>query len=118
MGVTLYVERPRNQPAIELKDWCSLIEADTNLRSRTSPYAVVNPTTGATIEMAVGEADSEISVDGEWTPFLCFRRGKLTMNYIEGFDDPSNSQRQKIAAIASSLSALIVTDVDDDPLNW
>ncbi|WP_164091351.1 hypothetical protein [Comamonas thiooxydans] len=88
-------ERPRNQLAIELKDWCTLIEADTNLRSRTSPYAVVNPATGATIEMAIGEADSEISVDGKWTPFLCFRRGKLTMNYIEGFDDPSNSQRQK-----------------------
>ncbi len=40
------------------------------------------------------------------------------MNYLEGFDDPRNSQRQKIAAIASALSALIVTDVDDDPLDW
>lgn len=118
MGVTLYVERSRNQPAIDLKDWCSLIEADTNLRSRTSSYEVVNPTTGSIIEMSAGRADSEIGVDGEWTPFLCFRRGKLTMNYIEDFDDPSNSQRQKIADIARSLSALIVTDVDDDPLNW
>ncbi|WP_314973371.1 hypothetical protein [Comamonas testosteroni] len=118
MGVTLYVERPRNQPAIDLKDWCSLIEADTNLRSRTSPYAVVNPTTGATIKIAAGAADSEISLDGEWTSFLCFKGGKLTMNYLEGFDDPRNSQRQKIAAIASALSALIVTDVDDDPLDW
>ena len=118
MGVTLYVERSRNQPAIELKDWSSLIEADTNFRIRTSPYAVVNPTTGSTIEMAVGEADSEISVDGEWTPFLCFRRGKLTINYIEDFDDPSNPQRQKITEIARSLSALIVTDVEDEPLNW
>lgn len=118
MAVSLYIQRSRNQPAIELNEWLSIIEADTNLRHRTSPYAAVNPVTRATIEIAVGDADSEICIDDEWAPFLMFRRGRLTMNYITEFADPSNLQRQKIAAIASKFNALIVTDVDDDPLAW
>ncbi|MEJ5152458.1 hypothetical protein [Comamonas sp. MYb396] len=118
MSVTLYVERPRNEPAIELNEWLSVIKADTQLQMRTAPYKVINPTTGATIEMSVGEADSEIYFDGEWVPFLQFRRGKLRTGYVEEFDNPSDLRRQKISAIAKALDAQIATDDDDDLLDW
>lgn len=118
MSVTLYIERPRNQPAIEINEWLSAIKADAQLQMRTAPYKVINPTTGATIEMSVGEADSEIYVDGEWVPFLQFRRGKLRTGYVEEFDDPSDLRRQKISAIAKALDAQIATDADDDLLDW
>ena len=118
MSVTLYVERPCNQPAIELNEWLSTIKADAQLRQRTAPYKVVNPTTGATIEMPTGEADSEICVVGKWVPFLQFRRGKLRIGYVEEFDDPSDLQRLKIAVVAKVLEAQIATDADDVPLDW
>lgn len=118
MGITLYIERPRSQPAIELNEWLSSIEADAVLRQRVAPYTVVNPTTGDVIEMPTGEADSEIRIDSEWTSFLIFRRGALAMNYIKDLDDPRNLQRRKIAAIARALNAQIFTDVEDAPLDW
>lgn len=118
MSVTLYVERLRTQPEIERAEWLAIIDADAVLQQRTVPYTVVNPATGATLEMPVGEADSEIYVDGVWVPFLQFRRGKLRTGYVEEFDDPSDLRRQKIAAIAKALDAKIATDADDDLLDW
>lgn len=118
MSVTLYVERSRTQPAIERAEWLPLIGPDALLRQRTAPYVVVNPTTGATIEMPAGDADSEICMDGEWVPFLQFRRGKLRIGYVEGFDDPADLRRQTITAIAKALDAQIATDADDAPLDW
>ena len=118
MSVSVYIQRSRSQPEIELKEWLFIIEADTDLRHRTAPYVAVNPATRASIEIAAGDADSEICIDDEWTSFLRFSRGKLTMNYIPEFSEPGNLQRQKIATVASKLNASIFTDVDDDSLNW
>jgi hypothetical protein len=76
-----------------------------------------NPRTDERISIKAGEADAEISIDGQWLPFLRFRDGDLTTKYVQEFDDVRNAIRIKIAAIAGHLGALIGTDVGHEFLN-
>ncbi len=50
------------------------------------------------LEVMQGEADAELVSDGEWNPLLSYSDdGMLEGQYFEGFDDPKNQQRLKIA---------------------
>ena len=102
----------------DISDWKGLVEDDSGLRLRVEPYVAVNPRTGEKITLAMGKADAEIHVDGEWLPFLRFSNGRLVTEYHEDFEDPRNAVRAKIVAVAKRLGAVITTDAGDDILNW
>jgi hypothetical protein len=104
--------------AIAISQWKQLVAEDDDLRWRVEPYVAVNPRTDDKITIKVGEADTEIRVDGQWLPFLRFRNGRLTTRYAQEFDDPRNAIRVKIAAVAKRLEAMITTDAGDDLLAW
>jgi hypothetical protein len=116
MSVGLIVERPGNP--IDVNEWRSLVACDPSLQMRDTPYSAVNPSNGAVIAIQVGEADSELLQDGEWLPFLRFKRGRLVTEYLDEFEDPANPIRAKIATVASSLKAVIANDADDELLDW
>lgn len=123
MGVDLLVLRLTQEGAhipIALEEWRQVLDESSDLRLRTDPYVTVNPRTGERIKLLAGEADSEISVGGEWRAFLCFssRRGTLAMRYQREFEDPQNPVRIRIASIARRLKAVIMTDAGDDLLPW
>ena len=68
--------------------------------------------------MAVGEADSDFSLDGEYVPFLRYRFGSLVMKL--GFDpnDSENPFRQKVAEVAKHFEAIITHDAGDEIFDW
>jgi hypothetical protein len=115
MSVAILIER---SPSITLEEWRSLIAADSDLRMRTEPYFAANPRTGASIQLPLGEADSEIHEDGEWLPFLRWQRGRLAMEYRDEFEDPTNPARRKLVALAKELRAILGTDAGDEALEW
>jgi hypothetical protein len=109
----------RSGKAIALSEWMRLVEEDDDLRLRVEPYVAINPRTGDKISMKAGEADAEYRLNGQWIPFLRFRRGgDLTTKYVQGFDDPKNPTRLKIASVARRLGALVKTDASDEILSW
>jgi hypothetical protein len=115
MSLELLVTRP--DAAITLSEWTGIVHEDDALRVRLEPYVATNPRTGERISIKPGDADVEIQINGQWLPFLRFRNGALTTKYVQGFDDPQNAVRVKIAAIAQRLRALIRTDAGE-LLNW
>ena len=104
--------------SIAISEWKGLVESEPGLRLRAEPYVAVNPKTGEKITLAIGKADAEIHVDGEWLPFLRFSNGRLVTEYHEDFEDPRNAVRAKIVAVAKRLGGVITTDAGDDILNW
>jgi hypothetical protein len=74
--------------------------------------------TGDQIRLRAGEADSEFLSGGTWQPFLRLVRGKLVTEYRPEFEEPGNEARRKLATVAKALNASLMTDVDDEPLNW
>ena len=118
MGANVYVERSSNQLPIDVSDWLALLGMDAQLRKRSEPYLIKNPVTGAAIELPVGEADSEMQIDGQWEPFLALRRGKLSTRYQVEMEQPTNQRRKKIVEIANMLQAQIFSEESDDPLQW
>ncbi|MET3373383.1 hypothetical protein ABIC89_002445 [Variovorax boronicumulans] len=118
MSVGLFVERSPGQTAISVDEWIEVLKTDPQLRHRREPYWATNPRTGARLSIAVGEADSEIHIDGEWEPFLRFQQGKLATEYTDELTIPVNLRRRKIVEVAARFGARIVTDVDDAPLDW
>ena len=121
MSVEVLVER-RNiagEPSpIKIGEWRKILEADPQLRVRAEPYKAINPKMREELVMPVGEASSEMYVDGKWFPFLRFRRGTLSIRYQSGFEDPENELRKKIAHIARQLGAVVTSDAGDDILEW
>jgi hypothetical protein len=103
---------------IAVSEWKQLVDEDPDLRWRAEPYSATNPRTGERIKIPVGAADSEICMAGEWFPFLRFFDGSLETKYQEAFEDPRNAARNKIAAVAKRLGAVITTDAGDDQLRW
>jgi hypothetical protein len=119
MGMNLIVERSgAGKAGISLAEWRQLLSTDAGLRERAQPYVAVNPRTGEKIQLALGEADAEFFHEDEWQPFLRYARGKLVTAYVAAFDDPLDAQRRKIAEIAAALKAVVMTDMDDAPLDW
>jgi len=99
MSVEVLIER-RNMtsepPQIEIGEWRTILEADSQLRVRTEPYKAINPKTLEELAMPAGEASSEIYVDGQWLAFLRFSRGTLTIRYQSEFEDPEMSCGRKL----------------------
>lgn len=115
MSVAILVERPQR---IALEEWRAVVAADSHLRLRSEPYFAMNPRTGESIQLPLGEADCEVLEDGEWVPFLRWQRGKLATEYRDEFEDPANLTRQKLVAVAKQLGAVLRTDAGDEPLEW
>jgi hypothetical protein len=103
---------------IAIADWQQIVADDAGLRLRVDPYVAVNPRTGETIKIRTGEADAEIDIDGQWHPFLRFRKGVLSIKYTNELDDPRSVIRAKISAIAKRLGAVVRTDAGDQLLDW
>jgi hypothetical protein len=103
---------------ITFVEWTKLIENDPGLRMRTAPHVAVNPTTGERLVMEAGEVDSELEVCGGWVPFLRYHEGELTMRFTDALLDHRDPIRNKIAAIARELNALITHDVGGELLRW
>ena len=116
MSAELILTRPAR--GISLSEWTRLVGEDGDLRLRSEPNVGVNPATGAKISIRTGQADAEIRVNGEWFPFLRFSRGQLRTKYVEELNDPENTKRLKIAAVAKRLGAFIKTDASDELLSW
>ena len=70
MSIGLLVERRSglSTKAISVDEWKQLIARHSDLMVRVGPYSAVNPRTGATFQIQIGEADSEIEVEGQWLP--------------------------------------------------
>jgi hypothetical protein len=124
MSITLLISKAFDRDfddvgeEIALTDWIRYVETQPDLRIRTEPYVALNPSTGARIEMAADDGDSEILSDGEWTPFLSYRDGELAVAYGDELDDPTNPIRKVIARVARHFSALIRHDAGDKILDW
>ena len=119
MSVGLIVERlAADASRITVEQWKTLVSQHPDLRLREEPYIGVVPRTGQKIVINIGEADSEILMEGEWQPFLRYNRGKLETEYQDEFDEPSNLFRRKIASIARELAAVVTTDAGDETLEW
>jgi hypothetical protein len=117
MGIALVLARPGS--AISLSEWAQLVEEDDDLRLRAEPYVAINPSAGSKISIKTGEADAEFQINGQWVPFLRYRKGgDLATKFVQEFDDPQNATRLKIASIARLLGALITTDAGDELLSW
>lgn len=119
MSISLFVERLNGaERPISLEDWRRVVSQEPDLRLRTEAHVAVNPMTGDQIRLPVGEADSELLSGGTWQPFLRLVRGRLVTEYRPEFEEPGNEVRKKLASVAKALNALVMTDVDDEPLNW
>lgn len=117
MSVGLIVERLGDE--IDLEEWLETVARHPDLRIRREPYVGINPRTGERIEAMPGEADAELFYDGEWIRLLSYSDdGMLEGDFFEGFDDPNNQQRLKIAQLARELGLVIRSDFDDEPLDW
>lgn len=117
MSIELIVMRPG--APITLSEWTQLVQEDVDLRLRVDPYGAINPKTGAKISIKTGEADAEFQFDGQWVPFLRFRKsGELSTRYLLEFDHPRNAVRLKIASVASRLGARIGIDASDQFFSW
>ena len=92
--------------------------ADPQLRLRTDPYFAVNPHTGASIRLPLGEADCEFEDSGEWVPFLRWRRGSLVTEWVPEHEKPRNPARNKLVQVARSFQARLGTDAGDEELGW
>lgn len=103
---------------IPLEEWRRYVSEQADLRLRLEPYVAVNPKTGAKLKLPLGEADSEILLQGEWVPFLRFRKGSLVTEFRPQHDDPSNPERNRIASVATQLGAVLGTDAGDEALEW
>lgn len=115
MSTSIVIERPQR---ITSEEWHGVVAADDELRIRTEPYIAVNPRTGESIQLPLGEADAEVLEGGQWLPFLRWQRGRLTTEYRDEFDDPANFARKKIVAVAKKLGAILSTDAGDEALEW
>ncbi|MGJ7575765.1 hypothetical protein ACSFBX_34990 [Variovorax sp. RB2P76] len=119
MSISLFVERLTGaERSISLEDWRRVVSQEPELRFRTDAHVAVNPMAGDQIRLQAGEADSEFFSGGDWQPFLRLVRGKLITKYRPEFEEPGNEVRSKLAAVARALNASLMTDVDDEPLNW
>jgi hypothetical protein len=117
MSIELIVMRPG--APITLSEWTQVVQEDVDLRLRVEAYGAINPRTGAKISIKTGEADAEFQLDGQWVPFLRFRKsGQLSTRYVQEFDYPRNAVRLKIASVASRLGARIGIDTSDEFLSW
>ena len=119
MSFGLVIERREGTGnRISLEEWKALVSSRNDLQIRSAPYVAVNPSTQQQITLPVGEGDSEVLIDGQWLPFLRFRRGALITEYDEEFETPSNPIRIAIAQISKELGAVIGTDLGDDVFEW
>src|SRR6185295_17582458 len=119
MSVAVVVERREgNALAIPIEEWMAVVCQDHELRLRAEPYVGVNPATGASIRINVGEADGEILVQGQWLPFLSWAHGTLLIAYQQEFETAQNPIRAKVAAVARALGAIVGTDAGDEALPW
>jgi len=122
MGILILVSRNIDASFRRAGRYISFAEGSSLLKaiqvSGYVPNAGVNPATGERIRMRTGEADSEIEIGGEWFPFLRYREGELTIRFTDDLDDPRNPIRNKIAAIAKTLNALITHDAGQEILRW
>lgn len=119
MSIALIVERrsaPRSK--ISLQEWTDYIKNRKELRLREEPYVGMNPVTKESIIIPQNAGDSEIFIDGQWYPFLAFRRGSLQMKYLPEFENSTNKMRTLIIDIAKSFNAIIGNDCDDDEFKW
>ena len=103
---------------ISLSAWQALVEADPELRLKTAPLTAVNPATGEVIAMPAAAGQSELLLDGHSLPFLSFRGGELLLRYSAELEDPGSPTRHKVASVAKSLNAIIMTDAGDEVLDW
>jgi len=124
MGILIKVTRGIDQSLrrtggyIAFEEWVQLVDSDPSLRMRTAPDVGANPATGERIVMRAGEADSEVEIDGEWLPFLRYNKGELVIRFADELVDPRNPIRNRIAAVATVLNALITHDAGDEVLRW
>jgi hypothetical protein len=110
--------RPGGEAKISIEDWMDYVEKNPSLRMRMEPDSAFNPVTGEEIKITRPATAAEILVDGNWSNFLWWRNGELFTKYHSDFDNPVNSIRQAIVAIARHFSSKIMTDVDNGPLDW
>lgn len=119
MSIRLFIERlTGTERSISLEEWGRVVSQEQDLRLRTDAHVAVDPATGDQIRLRAGEADSEFLSGGTWRPFLRLVRGKLVTEYRPEFEEPGNEVRSKLATVANALNASLMTDVDDEPLNW
>jgi hypothetical protein len=119
LSISLFVERlTGTERSISLEDWRRVVLRDADLHLRAEAHLAVNPMTGDQIRLPAGEADSELLSGGAWQPFLRFVRGRLVTEYRPELEEPGNEVRRKLASVAKALNASLMTDVDDEPLNW
>lgn len=121
MSISLFIER-RDESGqlreIGLADWQDIVAADADLRLSDEPLHARNPQSGEIISMPVGPGASELRVQGEWIPFLEWRRGALTCRYRETMEDPDDPFRRKLVELAPIFRAAIFVDVQDEALEW
>jgi hypothetical protein len=124
MSVSLIVTRGIDQNfqptdrSIDLAEWTKLVEDEPSLKMRAAPAAAVNPTTGETIAIRLGPADSQLQIGEEWVPFLRYRAGELVITFTDELLNPENAVRRKIASIAAQLNAVITHDAGDEIFQW
>lgn len=115
MGVEVVIYR---SSPISLEEWRGLVLSDSTLRLRSEPYSALNPKSREQIKIAKGVADTEIQRNGEWVPFLRWRRGALIAAYMPEFELSSNQVRLKLVQVAKQLHATLGTDAGDEALDW
>jgi hypothetical protein len=119
MSVAILIERRGSAASsISLEEWRALVANHSTLRIRGEPWLARNPATNAVISIPVGEADSEVYVDGQWLPFLRWQRGTLVSEYDEELEDPANPIRNELVNVARELTGVLGTDIGDEELAW
>ncbi len=124
MSITIIVSRTFDEylnetgEEIDEDEWDEFVESQDYLRFREEPYIAPNPTTGESIEISPSAGATEVSSNGEWLPFLEYRRGELHIKYSQDFEDSENPQRKAISDVAGYFAAIIMHDAGDEILKW
>lgn len=119
--ITRSVDRNHNKTGLEIEQeaWLAFIEAHPLLRLRTEALEAENPATGEENHLPVGPAQSEIELSpGKYGPFLSLNSGELTCPYSEDFNKPTSRARRTVVQVAEEFAALIMTDANDNFLEW
>lgn len=124
MGISLIITRAYDHTLAETgleiarDEWLALVASDPDLRLRASHYDTLNPRSGERIHIPYGDAEAELLHEDAALPFLCYRRGELSMPYLARLEHPDDPIRQKVAAVARRLRCQIMHDAGDEILDW
>lgn len=119
MSIGMIIERRgHSSTRISIDEWKALVASRADLQIRSEPYVAFIPSTMQQITLPLGEADSEVLVEGQWLPFLRFHCGALVTEYDDEFETQSNPTRLVIIEVAKELGAVIGTDLGDEIFEW